>query len=315
MKARVFGRSIAIATALLTHPVLAQSTHELQRALDDVMSVSTPAERAQKLTDIYVQSPNGFVYVLQTELRNQGFRAAQPNGLFTSSTIREMTAFCEQAGIAATCALGPLTDDRVPVLAKALFATTDADAPDATRESTPANKRSPESAEEISPSEPAAPAGSGSASSKKALPDPAETPTANKAFAPAPAATTVFGPVAIDTSSITWITAGASVAGTMVMDADNTDLRRAGIYDVDGQTWIDGPRDYEPDANDNVSISFQTPDSGGPVRIYPLRGRDNQSWLYTAVPGLKAATPHTASWHVFIDGDQYTVTDLTVTTP
>jgi hypothetical protein len=57
-------------------------------------------------------------------LRERGFRSNPPNGLFTIDTIRELNAFCAQAGIADTCLRSPLAPKGVAAIARAFYAVT-----------------------------------------------------------------------------------------------------------------------------------------------------------------------------------------------
>ena len=243
-----------------------------QDPLAGLAAASTPAERAGLLAEIFADDPNSFVFALQDELRERGFRTSAPNGQFTIETIRQLNAFCAEAGIADICARGPLVPAGVAAIAEALYA------------DTPALAAAQAAAPAASPTEPVA----------SNEPD------------------VVFGPVAVEADRASWIWSGMELAGTPTLVSGPVDLRRTGIYDPSGSQWLLGPADYEPAADGSYSLDFTAPVAGGPVRIYPLRGRDDQRWLYTVVEGLTPGADYTASWTVAMDGDAYAVTDLTV---
>lgn len=251
-------------------PALAQSPAE------DVLAAAEPEERATLLAEIFADDPNSFVHVLQSELRERGFRSTAPNGQFTIGTIRELNAFCAEAGIARVCALGPLTPTGVAALADALYASMPAVA--------------------VPTPPPPAP---------QPEPPVAQDDGSDPGFA--------FGPVAVEADRSIWTWHGMDLAGSPAIATSPVDLRRTGIYDPVALQWLLGPANYEPAADGTYSLDFTTPATAGPVRLYPLRGRDNQRWLYTIVDGLEAGADYTVHWHVAIDGDAYTVTDLTVT--
>ncbi|KRA45704.1 hypothetical protein [Devosia sp. Root635] len=261
---------ILAAIACCAGPALAQSPAEQALA-----AAATPGERATLLAEIFADDPNSFVHVLQGELRQRGFRSAAPNGQFTIATIRELNAFCAEAGIAKICALGPLTPTGVAALAEALYASMPAVA------------------------EPAPPP-----------PAPRPEPPADDDDGSEPGF--AFGPVAVEADRSVWTWNGMELAGSPAIATSPVDLRRTGIYDPVALQWLLGPANYAPEADGTYSLDFTTPVAGGPVRLYPLRGRDNRRWLYTVVEGLEAGADYTVHWHVAIDGDAYTVTDLTV---
>jgi hypothetical protein len=65
---------------------------------------------------------NAYVYVLQKELRLQGYLKRRPNGLMTSSTIRATAAFCRDENITGICRLGPLKGIAAKAIAASLAA-------------------------------------------------------------------------------------------------------------------------------------------------------------------------------------------------
>lgn len=253
-------------TLACSAPAWAQSS-----AQDALASATNPAERAGILAQIFVDNPNDFVFILQDELRQRGFRSDAPTGRFTIDTIRQLNVFCGEAGIADICRRGPLTPAGATAVATALYAETSE-------------------------------TGSGA---------PSIEPTSDTPAAAQAGTAIVFGPVSVQADAAIWTWAGMDLAGSPAMATSAVDLRRAGIYAPAAKQWLRGPGNYAP-VDGSYSIDFTAP-ADGAVRIYPLRGRNDQSWLYTLVDGLEAGADYTASWHLNVDGDTYAVTDLTVT--
>lgn len=260
-------------------PALAQSSAENAQAI--LAAASLPEERAAILSGIFADDPNTFINILQAELRERGFRSSPPNGLFTIDTIRELNAFCAQAGIADTCLRGPLVPEGVAAIAGALYAQTPS-----TAVAQPATSPAPESEGET-----AEPAGIDDNSG----------------------AAIAFGPIDLEADRAIWTWSGLQLSGAPPAVTATVDPRRTGVYDPGAKTWLLGPLDYEPAADGRYGLDFTTPAEGGPVRIYPLRGRDDQSWLYVVVDGLEPATAYSASWTLSMNENSYHVNDLTVT--
>ena len=52
---------------------------------------------------------NAYTYVLQQELKANGFYDGPINGMMSKRTVRSALEFCQDLGVLATCNFGPLT--------------------------------------------------------------------------------------------------------------------------------------------------------------------------------------------------------------
>lgn len=122
----------------------------------------------------------------------------------------------------------------------------------------------------------------------------------------------IFGPANLSDHS--WDVGGDGVAldTTTGFIRSSGDLLRAGIYDPNSARWIVGPENYAPSADGFFSVSFKAPVNGYAVRIYPLRGTNDESWAYLVVDGLIPGEEYRANWTVERNDDQYRIINLEV---
>jgi hypothetical protein len=82
----------------------------------DIIAAAPRDKLARILPGLIRINRNAYIYVLQGELRSQGYLTRRPNGWLTGSTIRATAAFCRDENIMDICRLGPLKG----VVAKAI---------------------------------------------------------------------------------------------------------------------------------------------------------------------------------------------------
>ena len=70
----------------------------------------------------FATSRNGYVYLLQSELRRKGVYSGQLTGLADRATLSAVMGYCRDHGLSALCAQGPLRKDVASALAVALSA-------------------------------------------------------------------------------------------------------------------------------------------------------------------------------------------------
>lgn len=113
-----------------------------------------------------------------------------------------------------------------------------------------------------------------------------------------------------------WVVEGAGVvgnSGTGISVRAPINLLRTAVLDSQSSEWLVGPEDYELDKDGMHEVTFTLPANSVEARVYPLRGRSDQSWVYTVLKDLKGGGTYTVKWRVTQDGELYNLTDFAVT--
>jgi hypothetical protein len=75
---------------------------------------------SQGLLDVLAQSPNAYVFALQSLLAEKSLYSGGTSGILTRSTIRALNRFCAEQDIEPACQAGPLSPAGSAALSKAL---------------------------------------------------------------------------------------------------------------------------------------------------------------------------------------------------
>lgn len=280
---------VAVAAGLAVGSIQAQDTFIAEA---EAIEAVPPAERAAAMVRLYDDSPNGFVYALQSELRARGLDGFALNGLFDRATINALAQFCGDVGIVDICRRGPLSLEGAQAIAGTLFGENQTDM----------------AVEDPAP-EPAITITSASEMSVGKLKDTEEATESVPARRESDTVLVAQVPSGISDDRTIWHWNNVEIQAATGNVISDINLLRNAVYDPVAERWLKAPTDFEPNADGIVSIEFVAGESGT-VRIYPLRGRDSPSWVYTVVDGLEAGRSYLASWTVSVQGTAYTVTGL-----
>lgn len=85
-----------------------------------MMDSFTASQTYETLITLRRSDLNSYTFIIQEQLRKLGYYSGQSNGMLTASTIRAISRFCSEKGIANICAQGPLKMTAVTAVARAL---------------------------------------------------------------------------------------------------------------------------------------------------------------------------------------------------
>lgn len=89
--------------------------------LAESFALLEPAVKADVLLEMRGLNENGYVFLLQSEMRDRGLLVGEdPSGQLTKKTIRAMMTLCTQAGGEDTCLAGPMSEASGKVITRAL---------------------------------------------------------------------------------------------------------------------------------------------------------------------------------------------------